>query len=64
VAQRAFDRRLGSGGKRDEAPSAGALRDAPEQRWPMRWRFLFIFAAAALCWIIPAVIVYLVLARY
>jgi hypothetical protein len=64
VAQRAFDRRLGSGEKRDEAQSAGALRDAPEQRWPTHRRFLFILAAALFCWIIPAVIVYLVLARY
>jgi hypothetical protein len=64
VVQRAFDRRLGSGEKRDEAQSAGALREAPEPRWPMRRRFLFILVAASLCWIVPAVVIYFVLARY
>jgi hypothetical protein len=64
VARRAVDRRLGPGAKPEEAYSAEARRDVPERPWPMRRRFLFIVTAAALCWIIPAVIAYLLLVRH
>jgi hypothetical protein len=33
------------------------------RRWPRRRRFLVIVGAAALCWAVPATIVYLLLHR-
>jgi hypothetical protein len=61
VAQRAVDRRRGSGKTLEPAQSAEARSDVPERTWPIRRRFFFILTAATLCWVVPAVIAYLLL---
>jgi hypothetical protein len=63
VARHAVDQRLDSGGGPEEGQYVEAQRDVLVRRWPLRRRFLFIVTAAALCWIVPAVIAYLLLAR-
>jgi hypothetical protein len=57
------DQRLVSGAKPAEALLVEAPQEALEQFWPLRRRFLFIVAAATLCWVIPAIIAYLLLVR-
>jgi hypothetical protein len=39
-----------------------ALAGEPEQRWTRRSRFLFIVGAAALCWAVPGIAIYLMVA--
>ena len=34
------------------------------QKWPRRSRFFFIAGAAALCWLVPGVAIYLMVAPY
>lgn len=41
-----------------------AVAEAPEHRWPPRSRFLFIVAAATLCWLVPGVVAYLLLTSH
>jgi hypothetical protein len=44
---------------------ADALDAEPEEeRWSRRARFFFIIAAAALCWTVPGVAIYLLVAQY
>jgi hypothetical protein len=38
--------------------------DAVIDRWTRRSRFLFIVGAAALCWAVPGVAIYLLVAPY
>ena len=41
------------------------LSDEPQiERWSRRSRFLFIVGAAALCWAVPGVAIYLLIAPY
>jgi hypothetical protein len=51
---------------RDEAvvPVDAAVEAEPIDRWSPRTRFLFIVGAAALCWIVPGVAIYLLIAQY
>jgi hypothetical protein len=49
--------------REEEGSGRTSSRDVTARRWPLRRRFLVIAAAAALCWAIPAAIVYLLLAR-
>ena len=63
MARQAVDQRLASGAKPTEAPLTEVPQEALERPWPLRRRFLFIVTAATLCWIIPAVIAYLLLIR-
>ena len=63
MARQAVDQRVASGAKPTEAPLVEVPQEALEQAWPLRRRFLFIVTAATLCWVIPAVIAYLLLVR-
>jgi hypothetical protein len=58
VAQRAVDQRV----RPADTPAEIQAGAAPERRWPLRRRFLVITLAASLCWVIPGVIIYLLLA--
>jgi len=40
-----------------DEPALGVIDAAAERRWSRRRRFLFIVAAAALCWAVPIFLV-------
>jgi hypothetical protein len=60
VAQHALERRFFAGRGQDREQAAADA--SPEERWPVRRRFMFIAIAAALCWAVPALLAYWLIA--